>query len=114
MKEQKKSGKDRTQREVRDEVWSDERIKSFLDILPPEGTPTDYNIILLAYRGMLPEMFARFIPFFVEAGRDINVTLEDNTTILDLIAAHRKSSEYADVLIKSGAVKSAARQVSQS
>ena len=111
MKEQKKSGKDRTQREVRDEVWSDERIKSFLDILPPEGIPADYNIILLAYRGMLLEMFARFIPFFIEAGHDINVTLEDHSTILDLIASHRKSSQYAGILLKSGATKSAARQV---
>ena len=32
MKTEKKTGADRTQRAIRDEWWSDERIKSFLSL----------------------------------------------------------------------------------
>ncbi len=105
-KEGKKRGAERTQIATRDEEWSDERIKTFLEIEPPEGVPASYNMLLKAYRGMTAELFARFIPFYLEAGHDINVTLDDGSTFLDLVSQHRKSTEYAEVLIGSGATKS--------
>ncbi|MBT6058025.1 MAG: hypothetical protein HOG51_08300, partial [Gammaproteobacteria bacterium] len=66
MKEGKKTGADRTQIATRDEDWSDERLKSFLEVEPPEGVPADYNILLRAYRGMTAELFQRFIVFYIE------------------------------------------------
>jgi hypothetical protein len=103
MKEEKKSGTERTQKATRDEEWSDERLKVGLDVLPPQGLPHDYNILLRAYRGMTADLFARFIVFYTDADHDINVSLEDGSTFLDLVSRHRKSVEYADILKQAGA-----------
>lgn len=103
MKEEKKTGAQRTQQATRDEEWSDERLKAGLDVLPPEGLPHDFNILLRAYRGMTVELFARFIVFYREAGHDINVSLEDGSTFLDLVSRHRKSVKYAEILKAAGA-----------
>lgn len=102
MKEEKKAGAQRTQQATRNEEWSDERLKANLDVLPPEGIPRDYNILLRAYRGMTAELFSRFIVFYQEAGHDINVTLEDGSTFLDLVSRHRRSGEYAEILKQAG------------
>ncbi len=109
MREGKKSGKERTQIAIRDEQWSDERLKDFLALEPPEGMPVGYNILLKAYRGMTIDLFERFVPFYVEAGLDINVSLEDDSTFLDLVSRHRKSAEYATILASAGAVKKSAK-----
>lgn len=103
MKEAKKSGAERTQQATRNEEWSDERLKACLDVLPPEGIPHDYNILLRAYRGMTAELFARFIVFYKDAGHDINVSLEDGSSFLDLVSRHRKSVEYVEILKQAGA-----------
>ena len=103
MKQGKKTGTQRTQQATRDEEWSDERLKAGLDVLPPEDLPHDYNILLRAYRGKTAELFARFIVFYKDAGHDINVSLENGSTFLDLVSRHRKSVEYADILKQAGA-----------
>ena len=102
---EKKKGAERTQRAVRDEFWTDERVHGFLSILPPEGVPADYHVLLKAYRGMLPDAFERFVPFFIEAGHDINVKLQDGSTFLDHVSRHRKSAAYAEILEDAGAVR---------
>ncbi|MFM1896636.1 MAG: hypothetical protein RLZZ385_1710 [Pseudomonadota bacterium] len=104
---EKKRGAERTQPATRNEEWSDERIKLFLDIEPPADLPRDYAILLKAYRGMTAELFARFVPFFVAAGHDINTRLEDGSTFLDLVAQHRRSADYALALESHGAKPSA-------
>ena len=103
MREEKKTGAQRTQQATRDEDWTDERLKACLDVLPPEGLPPQYNVLLRAYRGMTAELFSRFIVFYQEAGYDINVTLEDGSTFLDLVSQHRKSGEYVQILQQAGA-----------
>jgi len=105
MKEEKKTGKDRVQPAVRNEAWPDERLQAFLALEPPEGLSVDYNILLKAYRGMTAELFARFLPFYLEDGRDINASLTNGSTFLDLVSSHRKSTEYADILESLGAQK---------
>ena len=104
MKEGKKRGAERTQIATRNEEWTDERLKAFLNLEPPAHLPADYNSLLKAYRGMTAELFSRFLPFFIEDGRDINVKLEDGSTFLDLVNQHRKSGEYAEALQANGAV----------
>ena len=106
MKEEKKTGAARTQPATRNEEWSDERLKAFLDLQPPAGMPADYAVLLKAYRGMTPDLLARFVPFFVEAGRDVNVALDDGRTILDHLSEHRRSEEYVAALVDAGARKS--------
>jgi len=104
MKEGKKSGKDRVQPATRDETWSDQRLQTFLEWEPPESLPADYNILLRAYRGMTADLFKRFLVFYRESDRDINVPLEDGSTFLDLVSQHRKSVGYAAALAAAGAI----------
>ena len=105
MREGKKTGAARTQIATRDEEWSDERLQTFLDLEPPEGMPVGYNILLKAYRGMTADLFERFVPLYLEAGLDINVALEDGSTMLDLVSRHRRSTEYASILEAAGGTK---------
>ena len=105
MREGKKSGAERTQIATRDEEWSDERLKTFLFLEPPAGFPADYNILLKAYRGMTAKLFARFIPLFIEEGKDVNAALTDDSTFLDLVSRHRKSTDYVATLEEAGAVR---------
>ena len=106
MKEGKKRGAERTQIATRNEEWSDERLLSFLALEPPAHLPADYNILLKAYRGMTADLFARFLSLFVADGRDINVALEDGSTILDEVSRHRRSADYAQALKDNGAKNS--------
>jgi hypothetical protein len=103
MKSEKKSGSARTQLAVTDEWFTDERVKSFLDMQPVAGEDPDYHVLLKAYRGMVPEAFARFIEFFVEAGRNLNAPGPGGQTILKLIGEHRHGTEYARILRDAGA-----------
>jgi hypothetical protein len=103
MTTEKKTGAARTQRAVTDEWWSDERVQSFLDMQPNEGESADYHALLKAYRGMVPEAFARFIEFFVEAGRNLNDPGPAGKTITKLITEHRQGEEFVQILLKAGA-----------
>jgi hypothetical protein len=103
MKTEKKSGAARTQLAVTDEWWTDERVKAFLGMQPVDGENADYHVLLKAYRGMVPEAYARFVAFFVDAGRDLNAQGPGNKTILKIIAEHRHGGEYAQILRDAGA-----------
>lgn len=86
------------------EEWSDERVRSFLDIRPWDANENaDYHALLKAYQAMRAEDFERFIGFFVAENRDLNATGPDGETILDLISRHRRSVDYASALEKAGA-----------
>ena len=103
MKTEKKTGSARTQLAVTDEWFTDERVKSFLAMEPVAGENADYHVLLKAYRGMVPEAFARFVEFFVEAGRNLNAPGPGGKSILKLIGEHRHGSEYARILREAGA-----------
>ena len=105
MKKGKKRGAERTQIATRNEEWSDARFKSFLNLEPPIDTASDYNVLLKAYRGMTEELFTRFIPIFQKAGKDLNCSLSDGSTFLDLVYEHRKSAGYAKILEAAGAIR---------
>ena len=106
MKAGKKRGSERTQIATRNEEWSDERLKLFLDIEPPSGMPADYNVLLKAYRGMTKELFERFLKLYIEAGRDINCKHADGSTLLDLVSKHRKCGDYTMILKAVGGLSS--------
>ena len=103
MKSEKKTGAARSQPSVTDEWWSDERVKTFLELETTQDEAPDFHILLKAYRGMVPEAFGRFIGFFVEAGRNINETNRYGETILTIVSRHRNSTEYAKILKDAGA-----------
>ncbi|KMQ72881.1 PA4642 family protein [Marinobacter subterrani] len=91
------------------EEWSDERVRSFLDLQPWDASENaDYHALLKAYQAMRAEDFERFIGFFVAAGRDLNATGGEGETILERISRHRRSVDYATILENAGAKKTAA------
>jgi len=87
------------------EEWSDARVKSFL-VPHPKGEGSDYTTLLKAYQAMIAGDFERFIGFFVESGGDLNAVNDRGETLLDRIAEHRKSVDYARTLEEAGAKKS--------
>lgn len=86
------------------EEWSDARVKSYLDLTPwDQSVNADHFVLNRAYEAMRAEDFERFVGFFVEAGRDLNAEDEQGATILDRVASHRRSADYARALEKAGA-----------
>lgn len=92
-----------SQPKVEGEEWSDERIKLFLDLVPRDETNADYHALKEAYQYMTPEFFARFVPFFVAAGRDINAASPDGESLLARISGFARADDYAAVLKQNGA-----------
>ena len=88
---------------VTDEVWTEQRVKDFLEIQPAEDIEADFHVVLKAYQSMRLENFEEFIGFFVTEGRNINATNPKGETVLSIVKQHRSSTEYADVLEKNGA-----------
>lgn len=104
MKTEKKRGADRSQPEVRDEWWTDERIQTYLNLETSAHEAPDFHVLLKAYRGMVPESFGRFINFFVADGRNLNEVGPDGRTISQVVAEHRTSGQYLEILKKAGAM----------
>lgn len=103
MKTEKKSGAARTQLAVRDEWWSDERIRSFLELESSADEALDFHILSKAYQGMIPEAFSRFIEFFIADGRNINESNASSQTIYSIVSEHKNSAEYGAILKEAGA-----------
>lgn len=86
------------------EEWSDERVKSFLDLSPWDKTLNPDNFVLTrAYESMRAEDFERFIGFFVAAGRDLNAEDPRGQTLLDRVSQHGRSADYARAMESAGA-----------
>ncbi len=91
-------------KKVVDEEWDDERIEEFLAKSPMgDERSGDYSALLNAYRSMRPEDFQRFIDRFIALGRDLNAQGNDGQTLLGLIAQHRHSEPFRDILRRHGA-----------
>ena len=102
-KAEKKTGVDRTQPAVRDEWWSDERVKSFLELDTSEDEAPNFHILQKAYRGMVPEAFVRFVNFYIESGRNINEQNMHGETIFKIVSEHKNSDAYEKILQDAGA-----------
>lgn len=89
---------------VLDEVWNEERVKDFLTIQTAEDVEADFHVLLKAYQSMRLENFEEFVGFFVAENRNINATSPTGETALSIIKQHRTSTEYADILVKHGAL----------
>lgn len=86
-----------SQPSVTDEVWDDDRVKSFLALEPSGNTSADFHVLLKSYRGMRPADFERFLHFYLEAGRDLDATDPDGQTIWAIMAEHRQGAEFIAV-----------------
>jgi ankyrin repeat protein len=88
---------------VLDEVWTTERIRSFLDVLPPEGVDADFHKLLKAYQQMRADDFEQFVNFFIEAKLNINAKDPEGKTALQIVSEHRYGADYAGILKNAGA-----------
>lgn len=93
-----------SQPKVEGEEWSDERIKAFLELTPRDETNADYHVLKEAYQYMTPEFFERFVPFFVEAGKNINAKNLQNESLSERIQSFGKAAPYLAILKANGAV----------
>ena len=89
---------------ITDEVWDDDRIRSFLAPRAAQGADEpDFILLLNAYRGMRPDDFARFIAFYVGENHSLNPRNESGQTFVEFIAPHRHAKEFIEILRQAGA-----------
>ena len=89
---------------VLDEVWTEEHVRSFLEVRPHDGSDEDFHMMLKAYQSMRPSDFELFVNFFCEQDRDVNARGRDGRSVLDVVSEHRNGGDYAAVLKAAGAV----------
>jgi hypothetical protein len=88
---------------VIDEVWTEDHIRSYLNVRSYDGTAQDYHMLIKAYQSMKAEDFELFVAFFLEDGRDVNAIGKDGRTAMAVITTHRHGVPYADILKAAGA-----------
>lgn len=89
---------------VLDEVWTEERIRSFLDQQPPAGVDADFHALYTAYKSMRLEDFELFLQFFADTGRNLLATDNQGRTLVQLASEHRYGTDYAKALSAMAAV----------
>lgn len=78
--------------------WTEESLRHFLTLKTFDGTDKDYNSLILAYRHMVPAMYADFVELFKEEGHNLEAKNLDGVRAIDIIASHPASAAYADIL----------------
>lgn len=78
-----------------DEVWDDDRVKSFLGYNSYD-TVTNYDFQLLsrAYKYMRIDDFGRFLVYFVAAGYNLDACNQEGKTLAQIIKTHRFGAEF--------------------
>ncbi len=88
---------------VLDEVWTEERIRRFLELNPVEGVNGDFHMLMRAYQSMKHEDFTKFVGFFCSEKRNINAQNPLGETVLSIVNQHRHGEPYVKVLKEAGA-----------
>lgn len=83
---------------VIDPVWSEDRVRAFLDIDPPAGENADFHRLLKAYQSMRDSDFALFVQFFKDSGGDIEAKNQQGQTVAQIIAQHKLGAPYLNAL----------------
>lgn len=91
-------------KQIIDEVWDDDRVRSFLHREGPDPRlDGDFFVLWKAYQSMRENDFRRFLHFFVEAGRDVDARNEHGETLAEMILSHRHAGPFIDALVAAGA-----------
>ena len=88
---------------VLDEVWTEERVKNFLELETLDGINADFHVLNMAYKNMRIENFEQFLDFFTDAKRDLNAVNDKGRNLLSILADHKKAAPYAAALTAVGA-----------
>jgi hypothetical protein len=83
---------------VQGEAMPEEQFRALLRFEPESGEDADFHVLLRAYRGMTPEDFARFVPFFRDHGRNLEARDPQGRTLKQLISRHRHAGPYIEAL----------------
>jgi len=90
---------------ITDEVWDDDRIRSFLSPRSAQGADDpDFVLLLNAYRGMRPDDFARFIRFYRDDRHNLNPTNEAGQSFIEFIRPHRHGKPFIEILVEARAL----------
>ncbi|MEE4300533.1 MAG: PA4642 family protein [Pseudomonadales bacterium] len=101
----------RDKAKVIDEVWDDDRIRSFLARESGgAGVHPDHARLLAAYQGMRDGDFRRFLAMFVAAGGDVDARDPRGRSLADVIVRHRHAGPFLDALEAHGARAPAAER----
>jgi hypothetical protein len=84
-------------------VWTEERLRTFLQVDSFDGDDVDYVAVIRAYRHMPPEIFTKFVALFAAEGHDLNAKNRKGETLLQTMSAHTQGAEYVEILKASGA-----------
>ncbi len=88
---------------VLDEVWTEDHIRSFLDVRPHDSADEDFHMLLKAYQSMRASDFELFVEMFRSEQRNINATGRDGRPVLAIVSEHRHGEPYAKILQNAGA-----------
>ena len=88
---------------VLDEVWTEDHVRSFLNVRPHDASDEDFHMLLKAYQSMRATDFELFVRFFCEQNRNVNACDRDGRTVLEIVSRHRNGSDYAKILQAAGA-----------
>ena len=83
---------------VLDEVWTQDRIESFLDMLPPEGIDADFHALHTAYKSMRSDDFEIFVDLFASRGRNLKAKNPFGESVSDIVAQHAHGTPYTRIL----------------
>ena len=83
---------------VIDEIWDDARVRQFLHARPPEGVDQDFHRLLMAYLGMRPDDFRRYLDFFLADGGNLEARDRAGRRVHDVIGRHRHSAPFLEHL----------------
>ena len=86
-----------------DEVWTEARVRQFLDVKAAENIDASFHSLLKAYQAMRADNFADFVQMFVEAGYNVNARDPAGRTVLSYAKEHRNSAEFVEILQQHGA-----------
>jgi aryl-alcohol dehydrogenase-like predicted oxidoreductase len=89
---------------VVDEVWTETRVREFLDVKPAEAIEADFHMLQKAYQQMRADDFEKFVAMFLQENRNINARDPHGRTLLSYMREHTKSSEYVDIMLRNGAL----------
>jgi hypothetical protein len=89
-------------KKVVDEVWTPERVRSFLHMQPPEGIDPDFHRLRRAYQSMRPDDFEDFVQMFREAGGRFDARGPEGRTLREELQRHRHGAEFLEVLDRLG------------
>ena len=83
---------------VLDEVWTEDHVKSFLNVRPHDASDEDFHMLLKAYQSMRASDFELFVGFFTGEGRKVDAQGPDGHTVLEIVKEHRMGGDYVKVL----------------